>query len=88
LLQIKEVTFTVSVIYSLFKDEKMVKDYNVVEYFERFLNKLKMLIGIDIKHATWKKYEHVKKHVQSFIKWQYKSTDYPLKDFCFYCIAL
>jgi len=47
-----------------------------------------MLIGIDIKHAPWKKYEYVKKHVQSFIKWQYKSTDYPLKDFCFYCIAL
>ena len=37
-----------------------------------------MLIEIDIKHATWKKYEYVKKHVKSFIKWQYKSKDYPL----------
>lgn len=36
-------------------------------------------MGIDIEMGTWKKFEHVKKDVQSFIKWQYNSKDYPLK---------
>ncbi len=53
MLQIKEVNFTVSDVYGLFKDVKSIKDYNVTKYFERFLKRLKMLIGIDIKHATW-----------------------------------
>ncbi len=78
ILQIKEVNFTVSAIYNLFKDSKSIKDYNVTEYFERCLKRLKTLVGTDIKHATWKKYEYVKKHVKSFIKWQYKVKDYPL----------
>ncbi|HEY5688411.1 MAG TPA: site-specific integrase, partial [Yeosuana sp.] len=41
---------------------------------------LKRLVGIDIKLGTWKKFEYVKEHVQTFIKWKYKASDYPLKD--------
>jgi len=80
ILQVKEESFTVIDVFKSFRGEKTAKEYNTIEYFERYLNKLKKLINIDIKHATWKKFEYVKKHVQSFIKWQYKSTDYPLKD--------
>ncbi|RMZ51407.1 site-specific integrase [Flavobacteriaceae bacterium PRS1] len=80
MLQFQEISFTVIDIYSLYKGEKSTRDYSVIEYFERYLNKLKKLINIDIKLTTWKKFEYVKKHVQSFIKWQYKSSDYPLKD--------
>ncbi|MEJ2112712.1 MAG: site-specific integrase, partial [Flavobacteriaceae bacterium] len=29
---------------------------------------------------TWKKFEHVKNDVKSYIKWQYKTTDFPLKE--------
>ncbi len=80
MLQIKEESFTVNDIYKLYKGEKTAKEYNTIEFFERYLNRLKKLINIDIKLATWKKFEYVKKHVKSFIKWQYKSTDYPLKN--------
>jgi len=80
MLQVKEETFTVIDVFKSFRGEKTAKEYNTIEYFERYLNKLKKLINIDIKLATWKKFEYVKKHVQTFIKWQYKSTDYPLKD--------
>jgi len=80
MLQVKEETFTVIDVFKSFRGEKTAKEYNTIEYFERYLNKLKKLINIDIKLATWKKFEYVKKHVQSFIKWQYKAKDYPLKD--------
>jgi len=80
LLQIQESNFNVNDIYTLYKGEKLAKEYNVIEYFIKFLNMLKKLIGIDLKLATWKKYENSKNHVQSFIKWKFKTKDVALKD--------
>ena len=54
--------------------------YNVVEYFERYLKRIKTLIGIDIKQVTWNKFSYVKEDVRRFIKWKYKSNDLPLKE--------
>ncbi|WP_157208566.1 site-specific integrase [Mariniflexile maritimum] len=79
LLQVKEVSFTVDDIYRLYKGEKLTKEYNVVEYFERYLKQLKTLIGIDIKQITYNKFEYVKNDVKAFIKWKFKTNDYPLK---------
>jgi integrase/recombinase XerD len=79
LLQVKEVNFTVDEIYRLYKGEKLTKEYNVVEYFERYLKRLKTLIGIDIKQITYNKFEYVKNDVKTFIKWKFKTNDYPLK---------
>lgn len=78
LLQIKEETITVEDIYSLYKGKKLVKEHNVIEYFERYLNRLKTLIGIDLKQVTWNKFNYVKNDVQSFIKWKFKTKDFPL----------
>jgi integrase len=47
--------------------------------FESYLNMLKKLIGIDIKQATWNKFHYVRNNVKSFIKWKYKTNDFPLK---------
>ncbi|TJY34822.1 site-specific integrase [Pontimicrobium aquaticum] len=80
MLQVKDETFTVIDVFRGFRGEKTVREYNTIEFFERYLKRLKKLVGIDIELGTWKKFEYVKKHVQSFIKWQYKSKDYPLKD--------
>ncbi|WNH13867.1 tyrosine-type recombinase/integrase [Thalassobellus suaedae] len=79
LLQVKEEAFNVDDIYSLYKGVKTQKEYNIVEFFERYLKKLKTLINIDIKQVTWSKFNYIKKDVKSFIKWQFKTNDYPLK---------
>ncbi|NNC49391.1 MAG: site-specific integrase [Flaviramulus sp.] len=79
MLQVKENSFTVDDIYSLYKGKKTQKEYNVVEYFESHLNKLKTLVGIDIKQVTWNKFNYIKKDVKSFVKWKFKTNDYPLK---------
>ena len=79
MLQIKEVSFTVSDIYSLYKGEKTAKEYNVIEYFERFLKQLKRLVGIDLKQVTYDKYSYSKMHVANFIRWKNKTKDIPLK---------
>ena len=80
MLQVKEEGFDVNDIYSLYKGVKTQKEYNVVEFFEHYLKKLKTLINIDIKQVTWNKFNYIKKDVKSFIKWQYKTNHYPLKN--------
>ncbi len=57
---------------------KLRKEYNVIEYFEHRLNKLKKLIGIDIKQVTWDKSYYVKNNVKSFILWKFQQKDIPL----------
>lgn len=79
LLQVQESYFSVNDIYKLYKGEKLAKEYNVVEQFENYLKRLKNLVGVDIKQATWNKSYYVKNNVQSFIKWKYKTNDLPLK---------
>ena len=79
ILQIQGNNFTVNDIYTLSKGEKQAKDHNVVEYFETYLNKLKKLIGVSIKQATWDKFYYVKNNVKSFIKYHYKANDFPLE---------
>lgn len=78
ILQITEEIFSVEDVYSLYKGKKPVKQHNVVEYVEQYLEKLKTLIGIDLKQVTWNKFNYVKNDVKTFIKWQYKTNDIPL----------
>lgn len=80
MLQVKEESFSVEDIYSQYKGEKRTKEYNTIEHFNSYLDKLKKLVEIDIQYKTWKKFEHVRNDVKAFIKWQYNRTDYPLKD--------
>ena len=80
MLQVKEESFTVMDVFKSFRGEKTAKEYNTIEFFNRYLEKLKKLVDIDIQLKTWKKFEHVRNDVKSFIKWQYQRTDYPLKD--------
>lgn len=79
LLQVKEEDFTVDDVYNLYLGKKTQNEYNVVEYYEIYLNKLKTLIGIDIKQITWNKFEYVKTDVKTFIKWKFKVSDIALK---------
>jgi len=79
MLQVKEESFNVEDIYSLYKGVKTQKEYNVVEFFEKYLKKLKTLVGIDIKLVTWNKFNYIKNDVKSFVKSEFKTKDYPLK---------
>lgn len=78
-LQVQDNEFDVHDIFRLYKGEKLKKQYNVIEYFERHLKKLKKLIGVDIKQVTWDKSYYVKNNIQSFIEWKFQQKDLPLK---------
>jgi len=78
LLQVQETSFTVDDIYTIYKGEKLSREYNVVEFFDLYLDRLNSLIGIEIKNATWLKFFYVKKNLIAFIRWKYGKNDLPL----------
>ncbi|TMU54810.1 site-specific integrase [Flagellimonas algicola] len=78
-LQVNEAHFTVEDIYRLYKGGKTQRQYNVIEFFERYLERLKTLVGIDIRLVTWNKHMYVKNDLECFIKWKFKTNDFPLK---------
>ena len=79
MLRIGNQPFDVDDIFTLYKGDKLARDYYVVEFFEIYIEKLKKLIGKEIKEVTWLKYHYVKNNLQSFIKWKFKKGDLPLK---------
>ena len=79
MLQIKVEGFTVEDIFNMYKGVKTEKHYNTYEHYERFLKRLKTLVEVDLKPITWRKYYEVNLDIKSFIKWKFKTNDYPLK---------
>ncbi|KJD31234.1 integrase [Tamlana nanhaiensis] len=80
LLQIQERSFTVNDIYNAYLGKKATQNYSLIEFYENYLNKLKTLVGIDIKQVTYNKFEYIKNDVKSYIKWKYKTNDIRLKE--------
>jgi len=52
MLQIQESNFTVNDIYTMYRGEKLAKENNMIEYFEKFLKQLKRLIGKSSVQST------------------------------------
>lgn len=91
-LQVHPGSFNVEDIYSIYRGEKVKHDYQVVEYFDLFLDQLKLLVGIDLEQVTWNKFMYIKNDVKAFVLWKFNRIDYPLnklkmqflRDFEFY----
>ncbi len=77
-LQVQNIDFTVDDILDKFFNKIIQKEDNVVSYFKKYLATQSKLINKDIKPVTWKKFEYVCNHVESFISFKYNKKDYPL----------
>jgi integrase/recombinase XerD len=80
ILILQEKTFTVEDIYDIYLGKETKKKESIVNYFNLYLDRIKQLIGIEIKENTYVKFVYVKNHLISFIKWKYKKTEFPLED--------
>ncbi|AZA81218.1 integrase [Chryseobacterium lactis] len=83
LLQLQDESFEVDDIYKQYKGETLVKDYSLLEYYKLYLERLKKLIGIDIKQPTYDKFEYIKDDLEEFIQLKFKKSDIKLKDLDF-----
>ncbi|XJR90459.1 tyrosine-type recombinase/integrase [Elizabethkingia anophelis] len=79
-LQVKDDAFGVNDIYSQFKGETIAKEYSLLEYYKLYLERLKKLIGVEIKQQTWYKFDYIYSDVENFIRLYYKKADMKLKN--------
>ena len=56
------------------------KEDSVISYLTKDLEKLKKLIGKDLKQSTWNKFNYAYNDVASFIKFYIDKKDIPLKE--------
>jgi len=87
LLQVKEEPFDVNDIYNQYAGKTLAKEYKLLVYYQIYLDRLKKLVGIEIKQQTWDKFSYIKKDVSEFIKYHYKKSDVKLKDLDFNFIS-
>lgn len=80
ILKLQNDPFTIDDIYNKYIGVDVKKEEHFNSYYSQFLIKIQKLIGLEIKQATYNKFLYVSKHLEAFIKWKFKKTDYPLKD--------
>ncbi len=78
-LEVNLTKFTVSDVYKKYKGETPKKEFGVVEVFDIYIKRLKLLVDKEIKLVTYKKYIESCTHLKSFIKAKFKLKDYPFK---------
>ena len=74
-LQVKGTPFTVLDIYQQYKGETPKDELGVIEVYKLHNDRIKKLIGIEIKQVTYNKYLESGKHLQDFIKHKFKAHD-------------
>ncbi len=75
----EEKPFTASDIKYAYSD-KGDKLKMLVAVFKEHNEQMKKLIGKDFALGTWKRYNTTKKHVQEYVRAEYRSSDIPLRD--------
>lgn len=78
--QLQQEDYTLEDIYCKFLGKEIKKKEFILAYYKAYLAKIKKLVGLDIKAITFKKFEYVSMHLESFIKWKYKSNDFPIEE--------
>ncbi|WP_053990014.1 site-specific integrase [Mangrovimonas sp. TPBH4] len=79
-LQLKGLDFTVTDISDIYFNKPTKKEDGVVSFYKRYLSKIQKLVGKDLKDVTFKKFEYVHGHLESFVKHKYKMNDIPLRN--------
>ncbi|WMC07183.1 site-specific integrase [Elizabethkingia anophelis] len=86
-LQVKGEPFSAFQVYDQFKGRKLLLEYRLIEYFDIYLERLKKLVGIEIKQQTWDKFYYIRNDVEAFVKYYYQKGDIRLKDLDFSFIS-
>jgi len=78
--QLQGSEFTLEDIYNNYIGKEIKKKEFVLSYYKKYLSKIKKLVGLEIKNNTYDKFVYVGNHLEAFLKWKFKKTDYPLEE--------
>ncbi|RTY96049.1 site-specific integrase [Flavobacterium sp. GT3R68] len=79
-LQLQGADCTLDNIYNKYIGVEIKKKEHILSYYKQYLTKIKKLVGLEIKESTYKKFVYVGTHLESFIKWKFKKSDFPLEE--------
>ncbi|MDQ8011397.1 MAG: site-specific integrase [Flavobacterium nitrogenifigens] len=80
ILKLENHIFDIDDLYNKYIGVEIKKKEYFCTYYNRFLSKIQKLIGLEIKQSTYNKFYYVSKHLEAFIKWKYKKSDFLLED--------
>ncbi|PIF61394.1 site-specific integrase [Flavobacterium sp. 11] len=80
ILQLQESIFSIEDIHGKYLGKELKKSEFILSYYKQYLSKIEKLVGREIKDKTYSKFVYVGNHLEAFLKWKYKKTDYPLKE--------
>lgn len=80
ILQLQENIFSIEDIHGKYLGKELKKSEFILSYYRQYLSKIEKLVGLEIKNNTYNKFVYVGNHLEAFLKWKYKKTDYPLKE--------
>lgn len=71
---------TLDTIYNKYIGVEIKKKEYVLSYYKQYLSKIKKLVGLEIKDNTYNKFVYVGNHLEAFLKWKFKKTDFSLEE--------
>lgn len=78
--QLQDEKCTLDNIYNKYIGVEIKKKEFVLSYYKQYLAKIKKLVGLEIKDNTYNKFVYVGNHLEAFLKWKFKKTDFPLEE--------
>jgi integrase len=79
-LKLEDNVFTLGDILDKYLGKEIKKKENILSYYKQYLFKIKKLVGLELKESTYNKFVYVGNHLEAFLKWKFKKTDFPLEE--------
>lgn len=79
-LKLEDNIFTIEDILDKYQGKEIKKKENILSYYKQYLFKIKKLVGLELKESTYNKFVYVGNHLEAFLKWKFRKTDFPLEE--------
>lgn len=79
-LKLEDNVFTIEDILDKYQGKEIKKKENILSYYKQYLFKIKKLVGLELKESTYNKFVYVGNHLEAFLKWKFRKTDFPLEE--------
>ena len=79
-LKLEDNVFSIEDILDKYLGKEIKKKENILSYYKQYLFKIKKLVGLDLKESTYNKFVYVGNHLEAFLKWKFRKTDFPLEE--------
>jgi integrase len=80
ILELQGNSFSIDDVQDKYLGKELKKSEYVLSYYKQYLARIKKLVGLEIKASTYNKFVYVGNHLEAFLKWKFKKTDFPLEE--------